>query len=1057
MGRLAVLAPTLLLLLAACGGSGGDEAPLGDAADAADGAPDTTPDLAPDPGPIEDPCEPDPCVLRHRQCVDGDCQGCVEGYVEEDGTCVPAGDPCDPNPCESVHKECVGGFCGGCLPGFLDDGEGGCLEQTPCFPNPCVEPRRTTCKVGDDGEAVCQCAPGAHDDGAGGCTYDPCVPDPCEAPFTRCTPEGTEFACGCPEGEMPSEAGDACVDDPCAPNPCTDYARTVCTLDEAGAAVCGCDPGFVDEDGACVEAAITNAETLTAPEGDVVVDHARQLFADDWLIAQRSHLARNVHKAVRVDDEWIVGPDPDADIGRARAHGSLVHLDAEELEALPEGDPLKPYPWRLYYMGYRQLWSPGPEPAWLCVAVTDAPGDPEAWVKPELDPEAPAPHCILRAEGLEVAQVSRVDGQWLLSATRRAVGDVAAAGMYLYGSEDGVAWTPLADGEPIMTLADAPTPPAAYARIGTRSRLAWDPWAERWEAFLALPSDDLGDARGVMLGGEDPTTGWGGFQDPVAAPSVLGPTPTELASGTIYGDMAAWRVGGLWMALVQKRRSTCPKRDDASLAVSRDGRHWAMVRDEIAPDEDAVLAHATSDGEPDSSIATLSGGAPAEADGLWHFLSGGLEADPCGAAEPPAGGIVRHMVRAGGLVGLTAQGGTTPAKLTTRPMVMAPGLSGSVLHLEAFVGTQLLVTVETLSPVDTVLTAEEKLLGPGDYRDAALDMPPLNDLTDGRFRIRFTFVGEADQGELFGFRLGDPACTPDPCAGEEEKTRCDSGSGEAVCVCAPPLHGDGEGGCTDDPCVPDPCTGPHQEGCEGVDGQAVCGCEEGWVPQGAGCIPDPCVVEEGEEPICQPPGPDLCRSVNGEAECYCPEGSEPGPSGCRSVGSRAFVTSLSVAGGEIGGRAGADEVCAGLASGAEMPGEYAAWLSTSEVDAASRFVGGGPWRTWDPETQLWTRLVAEDVADLTDGALATPIDRTEFGADAGGDCRAWTGTLADGTADVPEGDAAPPTCGGWSSGDASGRTGRCDAADATWTEDEERPCDQALRLYCLQVPADGVE
>lgn len=422
-------------------GSGGDGG-----GDADGGGGDATPDSA---------CDPDPCVLKKRVCEDGECLGCLPGHVEDDdGFCVPEGDPCDPDPCEGVHKACVGGFCGACLPGFLDDGKGACLAETVCHPSPCTDADKALCMIGEDGLPVCLCSPGAHDDGLGGCTFDPCTPNPCVPPLSRCSASGALAACGCPEGMLEKD-GD-CVADPCVPNPCTGYAMTTCATDDAGAAACSCDPGFADdgpegEGGTCVETAVQNLESVPPPDGDVVVDHALQLFADDWLVGTRAGLARVLHPA-STPGAWVVQPDPDAFIERARASGSLVFVDDETLAALPEDDLLKPYPWRLYYMGYRQLWTFDAEPAWLCLAVASSPEGP--WLKPPLDPESPAPHCALRLEGMTLAEVTRRGASWTLSLVREALGSVAQAGLYVYASSNGVSWTPENGGSPVVLLSD---------------------------------------------------------------------------------------------------------------------------------------------------------------------------------------------------------------------------------------------------------------------------------------------------------------------------------------------------------------------------------------------------------------------------------------------------------------------------------------------------------------------------------------------------------------------------------------------------------------------------
>jgi hypothetical protein len=71
-----------------------------------------------------------------------------------------------------------------------------------------------------------------------------------------------------------------------------------------------------------------------------------------------------------------------------------------------------------------------------------------------------------------------------------------------------------------------------------------------------------------------------------------------------------------------------------------------------------------------------------------------------------------------------------------------------------------------------------------------------------------------------------------------------------------------------------------------------------------------------------------------------------------------FVTSANPKGGNLGGLAGADQVCQSLAQAAGAGGKtWRAYLSSSTVDAKSR-IGNGPWYNFKGE------LIAQNVADL---------------------------------------------------------------------------------------------
>ena len=71
-----------------------------------------------------------------------------------------------------------------------------------------------------------------------------------------------------------------------------------------------------------------------------------------------------------------------------------------------------------------------------------------------------------------------------------------------------------------------------------------------------------------------------------------------------------------------------------------------------------------------------------------------------------------------------------------------------------------------------------------------------------------------------------------------------------------------------------------------------------------------------------------------------------------------FVTSANPKGGNLGGLAGADQVCQGLAKAAGAGNKtWHAYLSTSTVDAKTR-IGNGPWYNFKGE------LIAQNIADL---------------------------------------------------------------------------------------------
>ncbi|MBD91271.1 MAG: hypothetical protein CL940_13140 [Deltaproteobacteria bacterium] len=1035
------------------------------------------------------PCSPDPCAAANKACLAGECGACLLGFEESDGICVPVeSDPCNPDPCAVENKACYGGFCGECLEGFITTESGSCLEPNACYPNPCSESLKTVCLVAADGSPTCVCDPSTHEDGAGGCTFEPCIPDPCaeEPVFTHCSwaPEtGPIGTCGCPPGQLEAalEDGSAgCVDDPCAPNPCGDFARTGCTVvnDENGLShTCECVSGFALEGESCVEQPMQNLAVQPGAEGDVVIDDGLQLFIDDYLVQLNNGLTRRLHPATLQSSAWEVGPEPEAQIGRARANGSLVQPSAAFRSGLPDDHPLKDKPYWLYYMGYRQLFTLDSEPSWLCIAVSDSPAGP--WERPVLVTELqedgvtevvnPGSNCVLRLDGMDVAEVGfhenvnspdDTGGYFWLSLTRLKLGDVEEPGLYMEMSADGLYFGVQGTMDTAQVLlSDDIFPPSIYTRIERRSRALLVPDEDRLLVLASIGSDSHGDARAVLTA--SPIAGAQFPKQPNAleARAALGPSPEDLTDGFVYGDMTAFRVSGVWIGLTQKIQSlSCPRASHVSVATSRDGETWVPVRD-AASGNDVFIANNPITGTIDASIETLTGGAPATAGGLWHFYSGGVRDGDC-AEEAQEGGVIRHTIPVGQISGLgTSSAGTSV--IITKPMRMPESQTGSQLFVHASVASQLRVQVESLSAIDTVLEVVEAVVPAGEHQGTKVNIDPLNAITSDRFRLRFSLIGA---GEIFGFRMDDPLCDPNPCD-QPGKNTCDSSSGAAACVCDAPTHDDGLGGCTLDPCLPDPCTGPHEEGCTAVGEDetaliAECGCEDGWIKLNGACVKDPC-DSSGGAPICAAPGPDRCRVVDGQAECYCPEGSVAGNLGCYETDARVFVSSQTISIGSVVGVSGADDACNSLAVAYNLPGDYVAWVSDPSSSAPSRLAQGydGPWRTWDPEVELWTALVAENAADLLDGSLGAKIGWTETGQPVPETCLAWTGTMASGEVAVTDNGAPAEHCSSWTEGQPSllGLAGRCNAADAQWTEWGPVPCSQELRLYCFQLASEPVE
>jgi hypothetical protein len=181
------------------------------------------------------------------------------------------------------------------------------------------------------------------------------------------------------------------------------------------------------------------------------------------------------------------------------------------------------------------------------------------------------------------------------------------------------------------------------------------------------------------------------------------------------------------------------------------------------------------------------------------------------------------------------------------------------------------------------------------------------------------------------------------------------------------------------------------------------------------------------------------------------------PSGCtcgaRSVcvggtctaARRVFVSSMTYD-GKLGGHAGADSTCQGLAAAANLGGTWMAWISDASSSPNRRFS-----KATIGYRLLDGRLVAANWTALASGnPLGTAIDLDEHGASlAGPDSNAsktWTATATDGTTDTN-------SCNDFASNSssASGEIGYCTSATNNWTmASSAEGCTAAHHLYCFE-------
>jgi hypothetical protein len=149
----------------------------------------------------------------------------------------------------------------------------------------------------------------------------------------------------------------------------------------------------------------------------------------------------------------------------------------------------------------------------------------------------------------------------------------------------------------------------------------------------------------------------------------------------------------------------------------------------------------------------------------------------------------------------------------------------------------------------------------------------------------------------------------------------------------------------------------------------------------------------------------------------------------------------------MGGLAGADAKCQARANAANLPGTYMAWLSTQDAWPASRFTH---WNSW--YVRVDGVKVADNWADLTDGSLDAPINKTELN---GAPPEVvfppapitWSNTTTSGHLD-PDGN----TCGAWTNtGNGPNVWGDADRTNSGWCRTVTGgSCGSNLPLYCFQ-------
>lgn len=144
----------------------------------------------------------------------------------------------------------------------------------------------------------------------------------------------------------------------------------------------------------------------------------------------------------------------------------------------------------------------------------------------------------------------------------------------------------------------------------------------------------------------------------------------------------------------------------------------------------------------------------------------------------------------------------------------------------------------------------------------------------------------------------------------------------------------------------------------------------------------------------------------------------------------------------------ADQNCQTLATNAGLSGQYAAWLSTSTINAIDRLGGTSIPNSWYlvDNTTLVAAGGGSGAGGLTAGGLINAISKDENGTAR--NSSVWTGTLPNGVL------SAGLSCNDWTSTSniVLGLHGFSNAVDGTWTSGLSLPCNLPLSIYCFQKP-----
>jgi Protein of unknown function (DUF1554) len=162
---------------------------------------------------------------------------------------------------------------------------------------------------------------------------------------------------------------------------------------------------------------------------------------------------------------------------------------------------------------------------------------------------------------------------------------------------------------------------------------------------------------------------------------------------------------------------------------------------------------------------------------------------------------------------------------------------------------------------------------------------------------------------------------------------------------------------------------------------------------------------------------------------------------------RVFVSSLTH-NGQLGGIAGANNMCQRLADAACLGGNWNAWLSDASTNARDNIGYNGTITYVRAANPMVIVAPQERLLDTATNNLNTTIALDEIGNVASR--FVWTGTSSDGTANGQD-------CSNWTSGNIAqtGQVGDSSTINSNWTvQGLARVCSLSLSgLYCFEAPS----